>query len=157
MWKRLIGRRKSGSGDIIGIALMTIISIVAIFIMILATIHTNKTLDNQDYISSVLRSYVTKMELAGCLNQSDVEALVKDLKSYGMTEIHLYGNFAGNVSHVAVAENYGPADYVEPVQLRVTGIMEVKNLEESEKGFLNRVTGFKELEVDLQQKGIAVR
>lgn len=136
---------------------MTVISFVAVFIMILGTINTNKVLDNQDYISSTLRSYVTKMELAGCLDQNDINRLVLDLQGYGMTEIHLYGNFADNVSHAAVSANYGPAAYTEPVQLRVTGTMTVNSIEESASGFLGLASGMRELEVDLKQKGISVR
>lgn len=141
----------------LGTALMTVISFLVMFLMILGTIYTNKILDNQDYISSILRSYVTKMELKGCLNQAETEALVKDLKEYGMTEIRLYGNFAEGVSNAAITESYGAADYTEYVQLRVKGTMKVKSLEETSKSFLGLVVAVKEFPVDLKQKGIAVR
>ena len=136
---------------------MTVISFIAIFSMIIGTINVNKALDNQDYISSVLRSYVTKMELAGCLYQDDIEQLVEDLQNYGMKEIYLYGNFSNNVSQAAVVQNYGPASYGEDVQLRVKGTMVVKAIEEASSNFLGLGVSLRELEVDMQQKGIAVR
>lgn len=141
----------------LGTAIMTVISFLVMFLMILGTVYTNKILDNQDYISSILRSYITKMEMKGCLNQAETEALVKDLKEYGMTEIHLYGNFAAGVSNAAIAESYGTADYADYVQLRVKGTMKAKSLKESSGSFLNLTVSGQEYQVDLKQKGIAVR
>lgn len=141
----------------IGIALMTVISFLVIFVMILGTIYTNAVLDNQDQISGILRSYVTKMELKGCLSQEDTENLVKDLKEYGMAEIHLYRNFAEDVSNTAIVESDGTAAYAETVSLRVTGIMKVASIEEGSGNFLNLVVSMREFQVDIKQKGIAVR
>ena len=98
-----------------------------------------------------------KMETRGSLNSDDVKMLVEDLELYGMTEVYLYGNFENGFIHTAVKENYGPAEYGENVILRITGIQKVKSMEEDSDAFLGLSSGFRELQVDISQKGISVR
>lgn len=133
------------------------ICIIAIFCMTVMSVKTNKALDGRNHISSLLRSYLVKMETAGCLSSSDVNNLVEDLELYGMTDIQLYGHFAYGTIHEAIKENYGPADYGTEVILRITGIQTIESMEEDLNSFLGYSLGFRELKVDISQKGISVR
>lgn len=155
--KQFIRRKKAAAYDFVGSLLILIVCILAIYCLTVMNVDTNKALDSQNHISSLMRSYLVKMETGGILDSSDVEKLVKDLKLYGMTEIHLYGNFSTSNTHAAIAENYGPADYGEEVSLRITGILKIKSMEEDSGGFFGLSYGFRELEVDISQKGISVR
>ena len=128
--------------------------VMAICYMIVMYANTHKALDSQNHISSLLRSYLVKMETGGMLTGSDIDALVQDLEVYGMSEIQLYGNFSFGIVHEAIKENYGPADYGEGVILRITGIQTVESMEEDDKGFFGLTMGVRELKVDINQKGI---
>lgn len=155
--KRLIQIRKQGLYDFVGAMFLIAVCILAIYCMTVMSVDTNKALDSQNHISSLMRSYLIKMETSGYLNRTDIENLVEDLELYGMTEIKLYGNFSYGLIHPAVQINYGPAAYGEEVLLRITGIQTVKSIEEDSNSFFGLSRGLRELNVDISQKGISVR
>ena len=125
--------------------------------MIMLVINTYKSLDNMNSISCALRSYLTKMEVTGYLDENDIQNFVTELQKLGMTKVSLSGNFANGISHTAIANNLGPAEYGEEVLLKVQGNLVVKSIKEISTGIWNFTIGEKELEVDISQKGISVR
>lgn len=157
MMKKLMRFKKQGFHDFIGGILLIAICLYAIYCMTVMSVDTNKALDSQNHISSLLRSYLTKMETKGYLTDSDIHSLVEDLEAYGMTEINLFGNFSNGTTHAAVKRNYGPAAYGEDVILTITGTQIVKSMAENPEGFFGVSRGLRELQVNISQKGISVR
>ena len=154
---RFVWKKKQGTYDFLCALIIMIICILAIYCMIVMYANTNKALDSQNHISSLLRSYLVKMETGGELTSSDVDKLISNLELYGMSEIQLYGNFSAGIIHEAIKENYGPADYGQQVELRITGMQKVESMTEDENAFLGLSLEVRELKVDIKQRGIAVR
>lgn len=158
MLTKFFQKRQTGSADIIGTALLCILIILLLLVVTLEIIHTSKALDSKNHISSCLRSYLNKMEVAGFLDARDVDALVEDLQGYGMTEIHLSGNFERQLTNAAVDNNYGPAEYGNSVYLEIKGLLKIKSVQQTtETGFFSFALREREIEVDIEQKGISLR
>ncbi|MBP3609473.1 MAG: hypothetical protein J6J42_03950 [Lachnospiraceae bacterium] len=149
--------KKEGAYDFVSALLVLVVCILAVYCLTVMNVDTNKALDSQNHISSLMRSYLVKMETGGSLSSGDVDKLIDDLELYGMTEIHLYGNFDSGITRTAIVANYGPAGYGEPVSLRIVGVLTVESMEEDPGGFFALSRGFRELKVDISQKGISVR
>lgn len=151
-------KRRRGAANIVGIALTCIIVVLLLLVITLETIHISKALDSKNHISSCLRSYLNKMEVMGCLEERDIDALVEDLQRCGMTEIHISGNFEQMASNSAVENNYGPAEYGAPVYLEIRGLLKIKSVQKTASaGFFNFDLREREIEVEIEQKGISLR
>lgn len=157
MLKKIVRAKKYGSANIVSATLVSILAFTGLYLMVMLLINTYQSLDNMNRISCALRSYVTKMEVTGYLEEKDIKNFVTELQDLGMTTVSLSGNFANGISHVAIANNLGPAEYGEEVLLRIQGELVVKSIEEISTGIWNFTIGEKELEVDISQKGISVR
>lgn len=153
----IISKKRSGTGNIVSAALVCVISFLGLYIMAMLIIYTYRALDAMSQVTNCMRSYLTKMEIQGCLTDMDAEALVGDLQILGLTEIRLSGNFSEGICQEAVAESLGTAYYGEQVQLQITGKMRIKRVTQASIGLLEFTFAGVLLPVSLSQKGISIR
>ncbi|MBL4932274.1 hypothetical protein [Clostridium paridis] len=104
-------KKKDGSIQKFGIPL---ISLVAIFIVIMVFIVTNASLEKKDKVDIIVRDYLLSMETEGYLIPTDEEQLVNELKDLGVKNINLTGTTLSNVG------------YGNKITLSVSGDLEVK-------------------------------
>lgn len=89
-------KKKKGVIDDI---LIPMITIVAIFILIMAFITSNKDIHKSSAIDGVVRQYILSMESTGYLDSSSQQQLIKDLQDVGMKNISLAGTTMSEVGY----------------------------------------------------------
>lgn len=121
--KRVLKKRKAES--VIANAIMLTLAIAVVFLLLKVVLNYYTTLHAVEEVHAVARNYLLKMELNNCLEQSDVDALVKTLIEHDVTDIKLSGNFSDTVTSTYIERNEHVSSYGQAVYLKVTGIMNV--------------------------------
>ena len=72
--------------------------------------------EQKEAVNSIVREYLLRMDTVGCLNEEVREALKQELQNHKVKNI----SFAGTT--------FTPVEYGEPVILKITGSMEIKQM-----------------------------
>lgn len=107
-------KKKKGIIDDIGIPLL---AIVAMFIMLMAFILSNKDSNKINEVDSIIRDYTLSMESKGYLDTESRNELIRDLQDLGVSNINLAGTTTSKVG------------YGKRIHLVVNGQVEVTSYE----------------------------
>lgn len=116
--------KKKGEG-VIASAVMFGTTILVIYVVMILLFNYYKTIHAHEEINMIARTYLLKMELHNCLEQSDITEMVNKLTALGMSDIKLSGNFSSSVSSTNVKANYYPSSYGKEVFIQIEGILNV--------------------------------
>lgn len=147
--------KKDGEG-VIASAAMLGMTILVIYIAMVLLFNYYKTIHTHEEVNMIARTYLLKMELHNCLEQSDISELVNKLTAIGMSDIKLSGNFSSTVSSANVKTNYYPSSYGKEVLIQIEGIL---NVDTKIVNILGIDIDISEpiVNIDITKKGVSVK
>lgn len=89
--RKLLLHKSEGLSTFVGAAIVSVISIVAFYIMVVMMIDYTKIVDTKDRITAISDSYLQLMMSTGYLNAEDKAALEADLAALGVKGIDFSG------------------------------------------------------------------
>ena len=148
-------QKKKGEGVVANAAMLGMTILVG-YIVIILLFNYYKTIHAHEEINMIARTYLLKMELHNCLEQSDIIEMVNKLTDLGMSDIELSGNFSSSVSSTNIKANYYPSSYGKEVFIQIEGILNVDTKVVNVLG-INIDISKPMVNINITKKGVSVK